>query len=89
MSESALGLDKIGTTKKGIGPAYCEKMNRTGIRLSDMRNMEHFEKKLRKIVATAQHRFKFEYNVEEEIQRHRKYYEMFKDWIVDLDSFTT
>lgn len=28
MSEIELGSEKIGTTKKGIGPAYIEKMNR-------------------------------------------------------------
>jgi len=83
MSETALGQNKIGTTKKGIGPAYCEKMNRTGLRIGDLRDSLNFAKKLRIIVANAQARFKFEYDVEEEIKRHQEYQEFFKDWIVD------
>jgi adenylosuccinate synthase len=27
---------KIGTTKRGIGPAYCDKMDRTGLRMGDL-----------------------------------------------------
>lgn len=34
--EAALGDSKIGTTKRGIGPAYADKINRCGIRLADL-----------------------------------------------------
>ena len=34
--ESSLGARKIGTTKRGIGPAYGEKIDRTGIRVHDL-----------------------------------------------------
>ena len=34
--ESALGEDKIGTTLRGIGPAYLDKTGRAGIRTGDM-----------------------------------------------------
>lgn len=33
--EAALGKNKIGTTKRGIGPTYADKANRCGIRLAD------------------------------------------------------
>ncbi len=33
--EAALGENKIGTTKRGIGPTYADKANRIGIRLAD------------------------------------------------------
>jgi len=33
--EEALGNNKIGTTKKGIGPAYTDKVSRQGIRMAD------------------------------------------------------
>lgn len=36
----------IGTTKKGIGPAYTDKMARTGIRLADLRSEEYFRSRL-------------------------------------------
>ena len=37
---------KIGTTEKGIGPAYEDKVTRTGIRLCDLLNDEVFKEKL-------------------------------------------
>jgi adenylosuccinate synthase len=36
LSEKSLGKSKIGTTGRGIGPAYVDKYNRTGIRLMDL-----------------------------------------------------
>lgn len=36
--EAALGVNKIGTTKRGIGPTYADKANRIGLRLADFRN---------------------------------------------------
>src|ERR1700760_872594 len=40
------GKNKIGTTKRGIGPAYGDKAARTGLRLIDLINPERFEEKL-------------------------------------------
>jgi adenylosuccinate synthase len=34
--ETALGSQKIGTTKRGIGPTYADKINRNGLRLADL-----------------------------------------------------
>ncbi|SHH15987.1 adenylosuccinate synthase [Thermosipho atlanticus] len=39
----------IGTTKRGIGPAYADKINRIGIRLKDFENKDNLMKKLRNI----------------------------------------
>jgi adenylosuccinate synthase len=39
-AESALGKDAIGTTQRGIGPAYTDKANRTGLRASLLANPE-------------------------------------------------
>jgi len=41
------GKHKIGTTKRGIGPAYGDKVERTGIRVGDLLNAKLFEFKLR------------------------------------------
>jgi len=83
MSESARGSSKIGTTRKGIGPAYCEKMNRSGIRAGDLKDMAAFATKLRTIVSNSQVRFQFDYDVEEEIKRHEEYAKLFVDCLVD------
>jgi adenylosuccinate synthase len=44
--ESGKGT-KIGTTGRGIGPAYIDKAKRTGIRIVDLLDKKHFEEKLR------------------------------------------
>jgi adenylosuccinate synthase len=41
------GKDKIGTTKRGIGPAYGDKAARTGLRMVDLINADRFEALLR------------------------------------------
>ena len=46
-SEEKEGENKIGTTGRGIGPAYVDKANRKGIRIVDLLDREMFEKKLR------------------------------------------
>lgn len=48
LSEKAKGKDKIGTTKKGIGPCYMDKVERSGIRVCDLINLDIFKKKLKK-----------------------------------------
>ena len=40
------GKDKIGTTKRGIGPAYGDKAARTGLRVIDLINPERFRERL-------------------------------------------
>jgi len=48
--ERKLGDGKIGTTKKGIGPCYTDKINRTGFRMCDLLEEEEFARKLKKCV---------------------------------------
>ncbi|HOS43011.1 MAG TPA: adenylosuccinate synthase [Armatimonadota bacterium] len=52
LSERAMGDGKIGTTLKGIGPAYTDKFSRThGLRIGDLRNAAYFRARLEAIVA--------------------------------------
>ncbi|PRO64364.1 adenylosuccinate synthase [Alkalicoccus urumqiensis] len=44
--EESKGSNKIGTTRKGIGPAYMDKAARTGIRIADLLDRETFQEKL-------------------------------------------
>jgi adenylosuccinate synthase len=44
--ERFLGRNQIGTTKRGIGPAYTDKFARTGIRVQDLFDPAIFEKKV-------------------------------------------
>jgi adenylosuccinate synthase len=45
LSESKRGNSDIGTTKKGIGPCYTDKFERSGIRVCDLLDKEEFIKK--------------------------------------------
>lgn len=62
--EIARGNAKIGTTGRGIGPAYEDKVSRRGLRLGDLQDREMFAKKLEEVM--AYHNFMLEnyYKVE-------------------------
>jgi adenylosuccinate synthase len=47
-TETAAGSAKIGTTGRGIGPAYADKATRSGIRVGDLSNWDLFTGKFRK-----------------------------------------
>ena len=48
--EQARGDRKIGTTGRGIGPAYEDKVARRGLRLGDLRDPARFEARLREVM---------------------------------------
>ena len=48
--EAQRGNAKIGTTGRGIGPAYEDKVARRGLRIGDMANMERFAEKLKEVL---------------------------------------
>ena len=45
--EESLGENKIGTTKKGIGPCYADKIQRKGIRVQDLLDKNIFVEKVK------------------------------------------
>lgn len=49
--EKSKGDQKVGTTQKGIGPTYMDKVSRIGIRMCDLLEKDTFEKKLRENLA--------------------------------------
>jgi adenylosuccinate synthase len=52
LEEKSKGASKIGTTQKGIGPAYMDKAARVGIRMADLLEPETFRMKLTKNLAS-------------------------------------
>lgn len=48
--EARLGTDKIGTTGRGIGPAYEDKVARRGIRVGELFNETHFADRLKEVL---------------------------------------
>ncbi|MDR0881508.1 MAG: adenylosuccinate synthase [Candidatus Adiutrix sp.] len=53
--ENSKGADKIGTTGKGIGPAYEDKSARIGLRLGDLRDLAHFRDKVKEALGEKNH----------------------------------
>ena len=51
--EAALGDRKIGTTKRGIGPTYADKINRNGLRVADLFNEPFFRETVERRTAEA------------------------------------
>lgn len=58
------GENKIGTTGRGIGPAYEDKVARRGLRLGDLRNPAYFESTLREVLDYHNHALVHYYGVE-------------------------
>jgi len=51
LEEKARGPSALGTTGRGVGPAYADKAGRTGIRTGDLLDLERLRPRLEKIVA--------------------------------------
>ncbi|GAB1360454.1 adenylosuccinate synthase [Porphyromonadaceae bacterium] len=63
--ESDKGASKIGSTLKGIGPTYTDKISRNGVRVGDICN--NFQEKYDKAIAAHKRildQYKFEYDLE-------------------------
>ncbi len=50
MLRESSGIGKIGTTGKGIGPAYEDKVARRALRVQDLKHPQRFERKLRELL---------------------------------------
>lgn len=64
LSDAQKGNSKIGTTGKGIGPAYMDKMARIGIRMGDLLDREAFAFKLRRNLEEKNHLLEKVYHTE-------------------------
>ena len=78
--------DKIGTTARGIGPAYTDKFERSGIRMEDLISPS-FEKIARRNISKYNKIFamygKEELDVEKTIQEYKSYADTLKQYVVD------
>jgi len=62
VKEKNRGSDAIGTTGRGIGPAYVSKVSRIGIRMGDLLNQKELEVKIRKNLSDINTALKHVYN---------------------------
>jgi len=88
VEEKRKGINKIGTTGKGIGPAYMDKAARIGIRIADLLDEEEFEKKLRRNLQEKNRLFDKYYEtdgfkVEDILTEYAKYREVIRPYVTD------
>ena len=88
LQEEAKGDNKIGTTIKGIGPAYMDKAARVGIRIADLLDREVFEERLRLNLEDKNRQFTKLYdanpmNFEEIFEEYYEYGQQIKQYVCD------
>ena len=85
-SECTAGKGKIGTTKKGIGPTYTDKMQRIGLKIGDLYSETALSEKLDIILPIKNKQLKEIYNLrtytkEEVLDLCKKYAEIFRPYV--------
>ncbi|MEC5425085.1 adenylosuccinate synthase [Virgibacillus sp. C22-A2] len=88
LQEEEKGINKIGTTKKGIGPAYMDKAARMGIRIVDLLDKETFRSKLEQNLKEKNRLFKKVYEVdsiqvEDILEEYYEYGQQMAQYVVD------
>ncbi|KRL96777.1 adenylosuccinate synthase [Liquorilactobacillus satsumensis] len=88
LQEKSKKDQKIGTTNKGIGPAYMDKAARVGIRVADLLDKEIFEEKLRRNLEEKNREFTRFYEheplkFEDIFEAYYEYGQQFKDYVTD------
>jgi len=88
VEEESRGQNKIGTTRKGIGPAYMDKAARIGIRIADLLDREEFARKLERNLAEKNRLLEKMYNttgfeLNEVLEEYQGYAEIIRPYVTD------
>lgn len=78
---------KVGTTRRGIGPAYTDKISRCGIRVADLLDFNKFAEKLRRNAEMHMKTYKFEFNIEEEINYYKDALDLIQGYIINTAEY--
>ncbi|MFZ1081114.1 MAG: adenylosuccinate synthase [Candidatus Kryptoniota bacterium] len=86
------GADKIGTTGRGIGPAYIDKFARVGIKIVDLLHRDVLVKKIRSNIEDKNRLFSkiynsSEVNVDEIVDKYLQYDKQLDEFITDTSLF--
>lgn len=94
LRERLMGNGKIGTTGRGIGPAYADKISRNGIRIMDLAQPEQLLKKLKVLMAEKNSTLKYfykeandEFSAEDICNEYLGYYDKIKQYIVNASLY--
>ncbi len=86
--EWLLGKGQIGTTGRGIGPTYTDKVSRKGLRMVEMLDLPLFEEKLRSHLDKVNRELAYNYqttafDAEPVVREYVEYAKQLQDYIVD------
>ncbi len=87
LQEEQKGDKKVGTTKRGIGPCYADKMNRKGLRMADLFNQYTFAEKFRANAEEKEREFGIKTNIEAEINFYEDAFEVLEGCIINTAEF--
>ena len=92
--EKARGDELIGTTKRGIGPAYTSKVTRSGIRLEEMLDLDRFIVRLRAHLSSVNNQLEQLYgddplDVDQILDQFTDYAAILKPYICDVGGFAS
>ena len=88
LDEDRKGDQKIGTSRKGMGPCYMDKVARNGIRIADLMDAEEFELKLRQMMQEKNQVLQQVYgveplDVEQTLKQYLEYAEVIRHYVTD------
>ncbi len=78
---------KIGTTMRGVGPAYEDKIGRHGIRAIDLLNMDMFKEKLKRNLKMKSHVLGNMFDYDQILEEYLMFGEILKEYIKDTTLF--
>ncbi len=92
LQENFRGESSLGTTKRGIGPAYTDKTERSGIRMCDLFNSSVFAEKVRNNLAVKNLILEKVYeskgfDPEEVINTYLEYADKIKKYVADVNTY--
>ena len=94
IKEMKRGKDKIGTTKRGIGPAYVDKIARTGIRMIDLIDEKFLPKKLENNLNEKDTIFEKLYGLKisnqekkDILKKYSEYGQLLKKYVIDVSLY--
>ena len=83
IEEEKRGKNRIGTTRKGVGPAYVDKVARRGIRAADLLDKETLNSKVRMSLQFWKNSFELDFSAEDILEEYLEYGRRLGKSIVD------
>lgn len=89
IEEKERGGKSVGTTRRGIGPAYMDKVKRCGIRMHMLGNTELFNQKVEENAKTLRklYGFSFKYDVKEDLSKYSDYAKRIRPMLTDTSFY--